>query len=144
MLARTSSLAQQRVAGVPLSQVFNPMPLVRKVVIALGLALAIGLLAVMAPGVLELVGRAESAPGRHHVAAQDPPGGIGLYETAGTWPRWPPGGNFDLRVQAFRGDTEIPVVPEKVEVRYRDEGGGRDRKTMRNIGRPATSSVGQG
>ena len=46
------------------------------------------------------------------------------------------GSNFDLRVQAFRGDTEIPVIPQKVEVRYRDEGGGRDRKTMKNIGRP--------
>ena len=51
------------------------------------------------------------------------------------------GGNFDLRVRAFRGDTEIPVIPEKVEIRYRIEGGGRDRKTMKNIGRPVTSSA---
>ena len=49
------------------------------------------------------------------------------------------GSNFDLRVQAFRGDTEIPVIPQKVEVRYRDDAGGRDRKTMKNIGRPASS-----
>ena len=54
MLAHTSHLARQRMDNVPLSQVFNPMPVVRKVVIALGLALAIGLLAVMAPSVLDL------------------------------------------------------------------------------------------
>src|SRR5271165_4136161 len=59
MLARTSHLAQQGLDDVPLSQVFNPMPLVRKVVIAMGLALAIGLLAAM-PHCAQLMGRAES------------------------------------------------------------------------------------
>ena len=51
------------------------------------------------------------------------------------------GANFDLRVRAFRGDTEIPVVPEKVEIRYQYEGGSRERKSMKNIGQPVMSAT---
>ncbi len=141
MLARTTRVAQQGLAAAPLSQVFNPMPLVRKAVIALGLAAAVGLLAVVNSPVLNLwaernlllsgaiwprkirleaVGFADDGSG--HLVA-----------------KVAKGSNFDLRVQAFRGDTEIPVIPQKVEVRYRDDAGGRDRKTMKNIGRPASS-----
>ena len=120
------------------------MPVVRKVVIAGGLASTIGLLAVMAPAVLSLWAernlllanarwprkiRLEAVgftdDGRHLVA------------------KVAEGANFDLRVRAFRGDTEIPVIPEKVEVRYRTDSG-RDRKTMKNIGRPVTSAVDHG
>ena len=145
MLARTSRLAGQQVEDLPLSEVFNPMPRVRKVVIALGLAGTIGLLANSAPSVLNLWAernlllastkwprkiRLEAVgftdDGRHLVA------------------KVAEGSNFELRVQAFRGDTEIPVVPEKVEIRYRSEGGGRDRKTMKNIGRPVTSNADHG
>ena len=137
MLARTSHLATLRLEDVPLSQVFDPMPLVRKVVIALGLASTIGLLAVMAPPVLSLWAErnlllAETKwPRKIRLEAMGFTKGVAKVAA---------GGNFDLRVQAFRGDTEIPVIPDKVEVRYRDEGGGRDRKTMRNIGRPLTSA----
>ena len=118
---------------VPLSQVFNPMPLVRKVVIALGLAMVIGLLAVKAPSVLSLWAERNLLladkmwPRKIRLEAVGFTDGVAKVAD---------GGNFDLRVQAFRGDTEIPVVPDKVEVRYRIEGGSRDRKTMRNIGRP--------
>ena len=45
---------------------------------------------------------------------------------------------FDLRVRAFRGDTEIPVLPDRVEIRYRDEMGGAYRKTMQTIGASAS------
>ena len=83
MLAHTSNLARQRLDDVPLSQVFNPMPLVRKVVIALGLALAVGLLAVMAPAVLSLWAERNLLLADKHVAAQDPPGGGGLYRRRG-------------------------------------------------------------
>ena len=83
MLAHTSNLARQRLDDVPLSQVFNPMPLVRKVVIALGLALAIGLLAVMAPAVLSLWAERNLLLADTTVAAQDPPGGGGLYRRRG-------------------------------------------------------------
>ncbi|MGO9109246.1 MAG: hypothetical protein ACLP9L_08440 [Thermoguttaceae bacterium] len=138
MLALTSHLAQQRLEKVPLSQVFNPMPLVRKVVIALGLALTIGLLAVMAPSVLNLWTERNLLlsntmwPRKIRLEAVGFTDGVAKVAA---------GANFDLRVQAFRGDTEIPVIPEKVEIRYRVEGGGRDRKTMKNIGQPVTSSA---
>ena len=54
MLAHTGDLARQGFDDVRLSRVFNRMPLVRKFVIALGLASAVGLLAWMAPAALEL------------------------------------------------------------------------------------------
>ncbi len=138
MLARTSRMAQQGLANVPLSQVFNPMPLVRKVVIALGLAMAIVLLAVMSPSVLDLWAKRNLLltnvmwPRKIRLEAVGFTNGVAKVAA---------GANFDLRVQAYRGDTEIPVIPEKVEVRYRIEGGGRDRKTMQTIGRPVTSSA---
>jgi len=138
MLAHTSQLARQRLENVPLSEVFNLMPLVRKVVISLGLALAIGLLAVMAPTVLNLWAERNlllaNTMWPHKIRLE----AVGFIEGVA---KVADGGNFDLRVQAFRGDTEIPVIPDKVEVRYRYEGGGRDRKTMTNIGRPATSAA---
>ena len=138
MLAHTGDLACQRMDNLPLSEVFDPMPVVRKVVVALGLALAIGLLAVMAPNVLNLWAQRnlllaeKSWPRKIRLEAVGFTDGVAKVAA---------GANFDLRVQAFRGDTEIPVIPEKVEVRYRDDGGGRDRKIMKNIGRPVTSAV---
>src|SRR5271157_4745973 len=138
MLARTSHLAQQGLDNVPLSQVFDPMPLVRKLVIAMGLALAIGLLAAMAPTVLNLWAERNLLlsnkmwPRKIRLQAVGFTNGVAKVAA---------GANFDLRVQAFRGDTEIPVIPEKVEIRYRVEGGGRDRKTMKTIGRPLASSA---
>ena len=139
MLAHTSHLAQQRLDNVPLSQVFNPMPVVRKVVIALGMALAIGLLAAMAPSVLNLwfqrnllLAKAEW-PRKIRLEAVGFTDGVAKVAQ---------GANFELRVHALRGDTEVPVIPDRVEVRYRDEAGGGDRKTMKNIGAPVTSSAG--
>ena len=110
MLAHTSDLAQQRLDNVPLSEVFNPMPLVRKVVIALGLAAAIGLLAVMAPAVLNLWAERNLLlanamwPRKIRLEAVGFTDGVAKVAA---------GANFDLRVQAFRGDTEIPVIPER-------------------------------
>jgi len=138
MLAHTSSLAQQRLRDVALSKVFNPLPFVRKAVVALGLALAIGLLAVMAPDVLDLWAQRNflltNAMWPHKIRLEAVGFTDGVVKVA-------KGASFDLRVQAFKGDTEIPVVPDKVEIRYRIDGGGRDRKTMKNIGQPATSSA---
>ena len=138
MLAHTGNLARQRLEGVPLSQVFNPMPLVRKVVIALGLALAVVLLAVLAPAALRLWAERNLLLANTMWPRKIRLEAVGFTDGVAKVAK---GGNFDLRVQAFRGDTEIPVPPDKVEVRYRDEGGGRDRKTMTNIGRPVTSSA---
>ncbi len=139
MLAHTSDLARQRLDNLSLSQVFNPMPLARKVVIALGLALAVGLLAKMAPDVLSLWAERNLL-----LADKQWPRKIRLEAVGFTdgVAKVAAGANFDLHVRAFRGDSEIPVMPpDKVEVRYRDEGGGRDRKTMQNIGRPVTSAA---
>ena len=141
MLAHTGNLAQQRMENLPLSQVFNPMPVVRKVVIALGLALAVGLLAVMAPSVLSLWAERNLLLANKQWPRKIRLEAVGFANDNGHLvAKVVSGGNFDLRVHAFRGDTEIPVVPDKVEVRFRLEGGGRDRKTMRNIGRPASAS----
>jgi hypothetical protein len=138
MLAHTSSLAQERLSNAPLSEVFNPMPLVRKVVIALGLASVIGLLAVLDPASLNLWAERNllltNAMWPHKIRLE----AVGFTDGVAKVAK---GANFDLRVRAFRGETEIPVIPEKVEVRYRIDGGGRDRKTMKNIGRPAASST---
>ncbi|MGA2257275.1 MAG: hypothetical protein ABSG53_21680, partial [Thermoguttaceae bacterium] len=138
MLVNTSNLAQQRLDKVPISEVFNPMPLVRKVVVALGLALTVGLLAVKAPAVLNLWAERNllltDSMWPHKIRLEAVGFTNGVAKVAA-------GANFDLRVRAFRGDTEIPVIPDKVEIRYRIEGGGRGRKTMKNIGRPATAST---
>jgi hypothetical protein len=134
---------KMRLDSVRLGEVFDPMPIVRKVVIALGLASAICLLAGVAPSVLDLWARRN------------------LFLAEALWPRSvrlealgftddgeghlvakvAKGANFDLRVQAFRADTEIPVVPEKVEIRYRYEGGARERRTMKNIGHTVTAAA---
>jgi hypothetical protein len=139
MLALTGNLARQRLRDLPISRVFNPMPLVRKVVIALGLALAIGLLAVAAPGVLDLWAQRNLLLAKVEWPRKIRLEAVGFTDGVAKVPQ---GGNFDLRVRAFRGDIEEPVAPpDKVEVRYRDEGGGRDRKTMKNVGQPVTSSA---
>ena len=141
MLAQTGRLARQRLDNLPLSEVFDPMPLVRKVVVALGLVLAIGLLAAMAPSVLGLWAERNLL-----LAKMEWPRKIRLQAVGFTdgVAKVAAGANFDLRVQAFRGDTEIPVIPERVEIRYRVEGGGRDRKIMQNIGRPVASTASSG
>ncbi len=138
MLAHTSHQARERFENVSLSEVFNLMPLVRKIVVALGLALAIGLLAVMAPTVLNLWAERNLLLANTMWPRKIRLEAVGFTEGVA---KVAAGANFDLRVQAFRGDTEIPVIPEKVEIRYRVEGGGRDRKTMKNIGRPVTASA---
>jgi hypothetical protein len=138
MLARTNDVAQQRLSGVALSAVFNPMPLVRKVVIALGLGSAVVLLAVSAPDTLRLWTERNlllaNTMWPHKIRLEAVGFTDGVAKVAA-------GSNFDLRVRAFRGDTEVPVIPDKVEIRYRMEGGARERKTMKTIGRPATSAA---
>ncbi|MEI8373228.1 MAG: hypothetical protein WCJ35_10400 [Planctomycetota bacterium] len=138
MLAHISHQARERLENVSLSEVFNLMPLVRKIVVALGLALAIGLLAVMAPAVLNLWAERNLLLANTMWPRKIRLEAVGFTEGVA---KVAAGANFDLRVQAFRGDTEIPVIPDKVEIRYRVEGGGRDRKSMKNIGRPVTSST---
>ncbi len=135
MLAGTGRRAEAKMAAARVAEVFDPMPWVRKLIVTLGLAAAIGLLAWRAPDVLGLWTQRN------------------LMLTDKLWPRRirlevvgfkdgtakvAAGANFDLRVRAFRGDTEIPVLPDRVEIRYRDETGASYRKTMKTIGAAAS------
>ncbi len=135
MLADTGRRAEQNMASARVAEVFDPMPWARKLTVALGLAAAIGLLAWRTPDVLELWTQ------RNLLLADK------------LWPRRirlevvgfkdgkakvAAGANFDLRVRAFRGDTETPLLPDRVEIRYRDETGGSYRKTLKTIGAAAS------
>jgi len=132
MLARTCREAERRLAAVTLPDVFNPMPLRRKVVLAACLAAAIAGLAVAAPETLDTWGRRnllfsdELWPRKIRLEP------VGFDEDRVA--KVASGADFDLIVQAFRGDTELPVAPDSVEVRYRIEGGARGRHTMTRLG----------
>ena len=135
MLANTTVRAQSQIGSMPVGQVFDSRPLVHKFALALGLAVMVGVLAFMAPDALGIWAQRSVLlsdvfwPRKIRlevVGFQD-----GVAKVAA-------GANFDLRVRAFHGDTEIPVLPEKVEIRYRMEGGSADRKTMKTIGEAAS------
>ncbi len=135
MLADTSRRAEQHVAAAPVGEVFDSLPLVRKFVIALGLAAVVGVLAWNAPEVLGLW-----AERNLMLADKMWPRKIRL-EVVGFKDgvaKVAAGANFDLRVRAFRGDTEIPILPDRVEIRYRDEAGGSYRKSLKTIGSAAS------
>ena len=136
MLARTCSEAERRLAVVALPEVFNPMPLAKKVVIALGLVSAIVGLALAAPEALETWVRRDLLLGEKlwpRKIRLEPVGfDHGVAKVAS-------GADFDLVVQAFRGDTEVAILPQSVEVRYRIEGGARGRHTMNRLGVGAVS-----
>jgi hypothetical protein len=137
MLADTSRRAEQSVAAAPVGEVFDCMPLVRKLVIALGLAGIAGFLAWQAPDVFGLWAERNLL-----LADKMWPRKIRLEVVGfkdGT-AKVAAGANFDLRVRAFRGDTEIPVLPDRVEIRYRDEAGGSYRKNLKTIGEAASLS----
>ena len=144
MLGRTCREAERRIAGVRLREVFDPMPLWRKGVIAMGLASIVGLLAVAAPEALaiwtqrNLLLSERSWPRKvvfEAVGFTD-----GVVKVAS-------GADFDLRVRAYRGDADLVVIPKAVEVRYRIVGGSRDRRMMNLLGvgsaSPAAGSDGR-
>ena len=137
MLVCTTYLAQKRLEKVSIRQVFNPMPVVRKVVIALGLAATIVALAVLDPADLDLWTQRNILLGNATWPRKIRLEAVGFNDGVA---KVAAGANFDLRVRAFRGDTEIPVIPSKVEIRFRRDDGGRERKTMKNIGRPSASA----
>jgi hypothetical protein len=142
MLADTSRRAEGHVSAAPVNEVFDSLPLVRKFVIALGLAALAGFLAWRAPDIFGLW-----AERNLMLADKMWPRKIRL-EVVGFKDgvaKIAAGSNFDLRVRAFRGDTEIPILPDRVEIRYRDEAGGSYRNTMKTIGAavdPATAKDG--
>jgi hypothetical protein len=135
MLANTGRRAEQNMGAARVADVFDPMPWVRKLVVALGLAGAVGVLAWQAPDVLSLWTQRNLLlveklwPRRIRLEV------VGFKDGAA---KVAAGANFDLRVRAFRGDTETPVLPDRVEIRYRDETGGSYRKTLKTIGAAAS------
>jgi len=146
MLATTGDRAAQQVAATRIGEVFDPMPVARKLVVALGLAAIAGLLAWQAPDVLGLWAQ------RNLLLAEKMwPKKIRLEVFVYRDGKLAPfrdgahtvgkGENADLRVRAFRGDTEIPVLPERVEIRYRSEGGNTERRTMKSIGAADSSAA---
>ena len=135
MLSNTIGRAEQQVAGLRVSEVFDPMPLVRKIVIALGLAAIVGLLAWRAPGDLRIWTQRNlflaDRMWPHKIRLELVDFHDGVAKVAA-------GANFKLRVRAFRGDTEIPVLPDNLEIRFREEGGDVQRKPMTPIGAAAS------
>lgn len=131
MLARTSREADRRLSGVALPDIFDPMPLWRKIVIALGMTAAVVGLAIAEPEVLGTWTQRNLLLGERlwpRKIRLEPVGfDNGVAKVAS-------GADFDLVVQAFRGDTELAVLPQSVEIRYRIEGGARGRHTMNRLG----------
>jgi hypothetical protein len=124
MLARTCREAAERVGGVELRRVFNPLPLCLSAGSALLLAVAIAVFAVFLPDVLGTWAR------RSLLLADE------------LWPR-----NTRLEIDGFKNglekvakggdltifvkaDTQFPKIPQKVEIRYQIEGGTSGRKNM--------------
>jgi hypothetical protein len=133
MLARTCREAQQRLAGLRVREVFDPMPLGRKATVAACLAAIIAGFALVAPDALgvwfqrNLLLGDRLWPRKIRLEALGFSDGVAKVAS---------GADFDLKVQAFHGDTEMPVTPEQVEVRYRIEDGAKKRQFMKKLGAP--------
>jgi len=128
MLARTCRLAAEPVKTIEPARIFNPVPLRQAALAAALLAASVGLYAVRAPGMVALWAE-------RNVLLSDK-----------LWPRntrlivegFPDGATkvakgSDVEVIA-KADLGWPSVPQVVEIRYRSEGGGRDRRTMSREG----------
>ena len=131
MLARTCRQAEQRLAGLALGKVFDPLPLRRKLTAAVCLAAAILAFGLMAPGALgvwlqrNLLLADRLWPRSIRLEPVGFTDGVAKVAT---------GADFDLVVRAFHGDTPVAVLPREVEVRYRVEEGPRKRQFMKRLG----------
>ncbi|MBN1393628.1 MAG: hypothetical protein JW959_01165 [Pirellulales bacterium] len=129
MLSRTCREASERVGEVELRKVFNPRPLWLHCGAASLLTISVAMFALMFTGafgiwanrVLALSG--ELWP-RYCKIIVDGFSDDGVRKVAR---------GSDVEITA-KADTEMPRVPEKVEIRYRTEGGGRGRATMNRRG----------
>jgi hypothetical protein len=132
MLAHTCDAATERVGTVELRRVFNPVPLWRSLIAAVGLAAAVAAFAVFAPGAFDiwakrtlLLDRELLWPRSISLEIDGFPGGVAKVAA---------GDEKEIIVRAKKGDTEEPVVPDKVEVRYLVKGGSRKRALMTKQG----------
>ncbi|MBN2473018.1 MAG: hypothetical protein JXB62_00320 [Pirellulales bacterium] len=128
MLARTCRQANQRITGIDLHAVFDPVPLQRSM-IAAGLFVAtVGLFAFQSPDALATWTRRNLMfdealwPRRTRLEVE------GFKNRIAKVAR---GADFDLVAKA---DMSKQLVPRAVEVRYRHEGGARGRATMNRMG----------
>jgi hypothetical protein len=133
MLARTCREAAERVAGLELPEVFNPLPLRRKMAAAVFLVITVVSFALALPEAFGLWARRNLAmdnelwPRKIALATDDSVFKDGVARVA-------KGSDLDVVVKAVRGDTDEPVVPPTVEIRYRIEGGQRGRYAMNRLG----------
>lgn len=117
MLARTSRNAAERIAAVRLAEVFNPAPLRRSMFAALALVASIVAFAVLVPEGFGIWTRRglmlsdELWPRRTRLEI------VGFDRGATKVAR---GADFELLAKA---DTDMPVVPDTLYVRYRTDGG---------------------
>ncbi len=129
MLDRTCREAAGRIGGLRLREVFNPAPLRRQVVSALAVSASVLLFAVFQPAVFGIWAQRSLALSpelwpryaRLVVDGFDEQGRVKVAR----------GSEFDLVAKA---DTSWPDVPQVVEVRYRAEGGRRQRESMSRQG----------
>jgi len=131
MLWRTCREAEQRIGGVRLRDVFNPVPRNRSLAAAGLLAagvVAFGFLAPEAMGVWAdrcLTLSPELWPRKAHLTVEG-------FNKANNYTKKVARGS-DLEVIA-KADLSAELVPRTAEIRYRNEGGSRDRATMHRLG----------
>lgn len=132
MLARSCRLAERPLGTVHLSRVFNPRPLRQAILAAALLWIGVGIYAVRLPEMVSIwVARdlllADDVfwPRSVHLEIE------GFSAENGYTVKVAKGTDFEVVVKA---DLAYPVVPEKVQIRYRNEGGTRDRRTMSREG----------
>jgi hypothetical protein len=129
MLAHTCRQAVERIEDVRLRKVFNPGPLRRSTSGAAITAASIVVWASLFPGAMitwaqrNLLFSDELWPRSTHLVVEDGFAG-GVAKVAR-------GADFTV---IARADTRWPSIPQLVEVRYRTEGGARDRKPMSREG----------
>ncbi len=129
MLDRTCREAAGRIGGVHLREVFNPAPLRRQLALAAAVSASVIAFAVFQPAAFGIWAQRSLALSpelwprysRLLVDGFDEEGRVKVAR----------GSEFDLVAKA---DTSWPVVPQLVEVRYRAEGGRRQRESMSRQG----------
>lgn len=131
LFSETCRLAVQRMEGVDVRQVFDPLPLLARVGGAGGLALLAVFLLLAAPGEMRVFGRRmflfsdELWPRRTHLSV------VGFESGSVKVAR---GTDFELVARAEAGHGR--VVPKVVHVRYREGGVGRDTMTRTGTADP--------
>jgi len=127
MLAHTCDEASLRARQVKVAEVFNRQPLVRAAVAAGVLVLSIAGFAIASPqyfrlGIDRLAGSETPWPRQTRLVVP------GFEEGEKVIAK---GDDFNLLVQA---DTEMPIVPDVVQIRFRSDEGNRGRETMTREG----------